>query len=967
MKVASLIILLTSTLLFSQKQYKDTVSINKALKIEILKVDDTLDKISLLNNIISNSKKISFDKGTYSATYKLANLKNAKYGQDSMISVFKRAIEYTNPKSQNYGLYLSNLQDTYQRMNKNDSSLFYNSRLHEHQKTVADPSHRATLNISLGNYWFNKYEYNKSYIYYARVDSICNTAKHLKYSNIHGSALHYLGYAIRTIKGYPDAIAYYEKAKEIYENNDNEKSLQEVNIALGQAYANTGKYDQAITLLDRAVTYAAKFGTENDESYSVIVRGYTYVKMNLFDKAEPDYKKYYELATETKDEVKVRRALGYLGFFYFQKGDYQTALTYYNEAIEKSIETEDDGKLNELYPEVIAIYKETNNLNALAKTYDAYISNIKKIEEKNIVKQTIALDAKYQTEKKEQAIALLTSQKQVAAQRNKNQQTLYMSVIAITGISGFFFFFLFRNRQKTNEKLKNLDKAKSTFFANISHEFRTPITLIKGPLEDQLRDENLTGVKRKNLLGAKRNSERLEALVEQLMALSKLESSTMQLQVQPGNLSNFIGIQAEAFKYKAKDEGLDFSMDLEKIKEPSWFDREILEKICSNLLGNALKYTSPNGSIQVEGNLQNGNYVLIVSNTNNSLSEEEMKYIFTRFYQTKNTNTGMGIGLALTKELTELHKGRISVTKKQNDLIEFKTVLPVSKNSFSSNEILSETLTSKREYGIDSEEIKLPTPTEITEETPLVLIVDDSKEVRDYVASLFTDTYQVKTAANGKEGYIFAQEMVPDIIISDVLMPVEDGIIFTKNSKKNPLTEHIPIILLSAKTEVEDKLAGLDVGADAYIAKPFSPQLLLGTVENLLNNRRKLQERFAREVILKPAKISISTAEEEFLLKLQTVIDEKLADPDFSVTQFGETMGMSRMQLHRKLKAVSGQSTSEFLRTQRLLAATQLLKNKKLSISEIGYAVGFNDPSYFTRCFKEDFGVSPTEYSKKYS
>jgi YesN/AraC family two-component response regulator len=241
-------------------------------------------------------------------------------------------------------------------------------------------------------------------------------------------------------------------------------------------------------------------------------------------------------------------------------------------------------------------------------------------------------------------------------------------------------------------------------------------------------------------------------------------------------------------------------------------------------------------------------------------------------------------------------------------------------------------------------------------------VVDDNVEIRNYVSSIFESTYQIKTASNGKEGLELALEEIPDIVISDVMMPVLDGFGFTKKLKENEITSHIPIILLTAKSDDKDKLEGVHSGADSYVIKPFNSQLLKATVTNLIENRRKLQSRFAQEVLLRPKDIAISSADEQFLERLQKVMDEYLTNPDFSADQFSKEMGVSRMQLHRKLKAITGQTTSEFLRSQRLKLALNLLKDNKATISEIGYTVGFNDPSYFTKCFKQEFGTSPSDY-----
>ena len=275
---------------------------------------------------------------------------------------------------------------------------------------------------------------------------------------------------------------------------------------------------------------------------------------------------------------------------------------------------------------------------------------------------------------------------------------------------------------------------------------------------------------------------------------------------------------------------------------------------------------------------------------------------------------------------------------------------------------MSEILQNTSEIVPTEEEIS-ETSVIANEDAPILLIVDDNQDIRNYVSSIFESSFTIHTAGNGKEGWQLAEELVPDVVVSDVMMPKEDGFSLAQRIKESELTAHIPVLLLTAKTEDESKLKGAEAGADAYLTKPFSSKLLKATVKNLLDTRRKLQQRFAQEVILKPKDISVSSTDEQFLNRLQKVMDKEMTKPDFSSEGFSKAVGVSRMQLHRKLKALTGQTTSEFIRSQRIKAAAQLIKTEKISFAEVGYTVGFNDPSYFARCFKQEMGVSPSEYA----
>lgn len=733
-----------------------------------------------------------------------------------------------------------------------------------------------------------------------------------------------------------------------------------------------------------------------------ILLGQVYLLKNDLQKADSLLSLSYSFFSGLKDERTVAEISMYLGQVKAENGALEEAEAYFNESfsIHKRYERKYEASLNALElarisiekrnpKKAIALLEEAQQLNAAVENsqveQDSYelLANayalsgdykraldfkekaiglkdsLQQIQSAERIKE---IEGIYQTERRDREIELLTSQNQLVEEQKKNQRNILLGGLILTALIGLFFFFQYSNRKKTNRKLKELDKAKSAFFANISHEFRTPLTLIKGPVEDQLRAESLSKNQRKNLQIARSNTQRLESLVEQLLALSKLESGNLKLQVQPGNLSQFVKAQAEAFSFSIKEKQIDYTVDIKTDDAVHWFDRDAMEKILFNLLGNAVKYTEEGGTIKLSGASAGDYYLLDVSNSGDPLNESDLQMVFERFYQADSQNTGTGIGLALTKELVELHKGNISVQSSAEAGTQFSLKIPISKSYFSANEILSAALYNEVIPDEIISEESIDPHINNTEDAPILLVVDDNSEIRAYISSIFESTYKIHTATNGEEGINAAQELIPDIVISDVMMPGIDGFTVTKNLKENEITSHIPVLLLTAKTADSDKLAGVHSGADAYLTKPFNAQLLKATIANLIENRRKLQSRFAQEVVIRPKDIAISSADEQFLERLQKVMDDHITDPQFSAEPFSEAMGVSRMQLHRKLKAITGQSTTEFLRSQRLKLAATLLKSNKSSIAEIGYTVGFNDPSYFTKCFKQEFGCSPTEY-----
>lgn len=723
-----------------------------------------------------------------------------------------------------------------------------------------------------------------------------------------------------------DAKKYTDSAYSYFKRVEDFHQLRAVYFTYMNYYYATDNYDAAGDILNEAIDYYEKKGREEDMAYMLVQYG------NYFRKRKKDCSMAiveYEKAKAIYDKLEntIQNQYVYitegLGLCYAETKDFEKAYLAYQTTYETKK----------------ALVKKANN--ELSRN----------------------LETKYRTEKKEQEIELLKSQNELAEAQKRNQRNALLGGIGLTSLLGLFFFYQYRNRQKTNNKLKELDTAKSTFFANISHEFRTPLTLIKGPLEDQLQSKDLSAGERINLVAAQNNTKRLESLVEQLLALSKLESGKLKLKVQPGNLSQFIAVQAEAFAFSCQEKHINFIVDVQSDTSTHWFDRDAMEKILFNLIGNAVKYSPEHGKVAIAGALEGDKYKISVSNTGTYIEPEQRGKIFERFYQTQTENPGTGIGLALTKELTALHRGSISVHSEPDVDTNFEVIVPISKNSFSASEILTEEL---HQGELELKEVPLEASVntlDIEEDAPVLLLVDDNNEIRSYLASIFENTFDIYQATNGKAGYEKAREIVPDVIISDVMMPEEDGFVLTANLKKNELTSHIPVVLLTARTEDEDKLHGVETGADAYITKPFSSQFLKATVDNLLETRRKLQERFAQEVILKPQEISVSSADEKFIERLQKVFDEHLTNPDFSVDNCAREMGVSRMQLHRKLKALTGLSTSRFINSQRLKLAEKILKTEKITVSEVGYSVGFNDPSYFAKCFKNAYGCSPSEFA----
>jgi len=502
---------------------------------------------------------------------------------------------------------------------------------------------------------------------------------------------------------------------------------------------------------------------------------------------------------------------------------------------------------------------------------------------------------------------------------------------------------------------ENLSEIKSRFFANISHEFRTPLTLIKSPiqsLQNEIKDENQHN--KLNLIDV--NANRMLELVDQLLELSKIDSGNLKLILKDGNISSFFHLIIEPFDFQAKENQLDFSYTIEKTTDNHLFDKDVIEKIVTNLISNAFKYSSKNEAIRFRAAVENSNLKIVVSNANSEIKKEDLPKIFERFYQRNETNSGVGIGLALVKELVDLYQGTIR-TSLENGELSFIVNLPLTVTIENAVVIQSKLATLTIENSIDNET-----------ELPILLIADDNAEIRSVLREIFKTDYRILEAKDGEEALQVALKEIPDCIISDVMMPKMDGFEFTKQTKNNELTSFIPVILLTAKTSDEAHLEGLKSTADAYLTKPFNNEIVKSTVNQLIAERKKLHLRYSQELILKPVDIVVNSVDEKFIEKLQHILKKELSNSEFSMEDFATSTGMSRMQLHRKLKSLLGVSATEFLRNERLKLAAELLKKGNGNISEIAYAVGFNDVSYFSKCFKEMFSATPSDYlnSKKH-
>jgi signal transduction histidine kinase/DNA-binding response OmpR family regulator/ligand-binding sensor domain-containing protein len=518
------------------------------------------------------------------------------------------------------------------------------------------------------------------------------------------------------------------------------------------------------------------------------------------------------------------------------------------------------------------------------------------------------------------------------------------------------------------EHLSELDNLKTRFFTNISHEFRTPITLIQGPLKE-MYDKALNKEERSTVGIMLRNAQRLSKLINQLLDLSKLEAGKMALHASKVELVQFLREIAASYESLAANKNIKYFFYPEVAELMVYIDVEKMEKVVHNLLSNAFKFTKENGEVILYLKAEESHCNIIVKDTGIGIPSDQLNKVFDRFHQVDSSQTrsyeGSGLGMALAKELVELHHGMIRVESTEGKGTTFTVTLRLGKDHLNTHEIIEREDRRKSDPSIE-ETFMSPEQTDAktaeSTEVPILLIAEDNADMRQYICKIFSDQYQIHEATNGKEGLQKANDSIPDLIISDVMMPEMDGYKFCESIKTNEQTSHIPVILLTAKADRDSRIAGLETGADDYLAKPFDAEELKVIVRKRIEERRKIRERFSKEITLEPKQIAITSFDEKFLKKVMAVIEDHMSDESFSIDDLSREAGYSNMHFYRKIKALAGETPSQFLRTIRLKRAAELLRAKSDNVTQIAYSVGFNSLSYFNKCFKEQFGVTPGHY-----
>lgn len=730
------------------------------------------------------------------------------------------------------------------------------------------------------------------------------------------------------------ALAYYKKALELAEKGEDLRLTLACLDNIGGKYSLNGDFSNAGAYLNRAYRLSTASGHNSRTVYITGNLAENYLYMGKYDSAELFGLENLRIATQERNAFEKRQASLVLSRIYAAQNRHAEAY--------------------EMLLEHVALTDSTFN------------------EEKS--RQIEEVREAFETEAKEQEIVNLTALNENVRLKNRTYAGAAIGALILGGL----LFYVQRVKVKRNrllvEKGQEVDRMKSRFFTNISHEFRTPLTLILGPIPGILaRTED--PATRNQLTVMNKNAGRLLELINQLLELSKIESGSVVLQVSRSDVVTVLKGVTLSFHSITEQRGIDLVMDVSPEKLEVNFDRSKFETVLTNLLANAFKFTPPEGQITVTSRLvqrmmkkSRREFIEIsVTDTGSGIPEEDIGNIFNRFYQSDNSQLlqqeGSGIGLALSKEFVELHGGSIQAFSRmgKGTTVVFDIPVDIPDSDAVVDEVGEKRYTMVTIGEGNGEEPGRDEDTTHLETKPMVLVVEDHPEVLDYIREILKEGYAVLTARDGEEGIAKAMETIPDLIISDVMMPMKDGYEVSRTLKGDERTSHIPIILLTARSGSNDRIGGLKSQADDYVTKPFVPAELLARVENLIESRKRLKEKYKKESTLKPSEIAENSIDEKFLQKLVDIVEREIGNEHFGVEQLSQEIGMSRSQLHRKLKALLDQGPNQFIRTFRLKRAHDLLKQRAATTSEIAYRVGFSSPSYFTKCFQEHFGYVPTD------
>ncbi len=820
------------------------------------------------------------------------------------------------------------------------------------------------VNASLGQLYQQQHFYRSALLHYQRADSICqmndvdNNSCTLCIANV--------GVVLMKIKDYENALKYFERATKQYESRNEIYLLNELDIAKANLEWHRDSFATSIILADKTVKYFRKDSSILNWAQALRVLLKAHMDSGQLEKAGDDVIELIQLYHILNDSTKLTYAYTSYANWLNLTESYQLAEENIRKAKQLASGTDDILARQFLNKVSAGIYSSVKNYDDAYNAQSEFIKVTNEYRNKSNERLIKDIEISYDVKNKDQEIRLLNVSNDLMMQKQNIQKRLMWGGLVVFLLVMSILYYLYLLKQNTNQKLKEIDKLKSRLFADISHEFRTPLTLIKGPIEMILEKGDVPIELRNQLSIVDRNTNKLNRLVDSINDLTLLQSGEIELNIRPSNLKTHLKIISASFESMASVKGIQFNTALSLPDEYVYYDPKKLESILYNLLSNAFKFTSE-GEVSLTARIIAPEKVeLQVKDTGIGLSEEDQQNIFKRYFRVSSEKVdaeGIGIGLALASELAKLHMGSISLSSQLGVGSVFTLELTISRQAYENTGLSIGSVYVPNDSNMKTIEIPINTGViSLHEDDQVILLVEDNVDMRRYLEDIFSGVYQVLSAENGEKGLQLADELIPDLIISDLMMPVMDGMAFLKAIKTNQKTSHIPFVMLTADHREEAKLEGLQYGADDFMTKPFSSAEIQLKVQNLIEVRKQLRAKYKEDRFVDPEVLAANDIDEQFWVRLEHVVRANLDNAHFHAADFARAMYMSRMQLHRKLKATTNLSTSIFLRSQRLKAAAQMLRDGNPSVADVAYAVGFTSPSFFSKCFKEVFGVPPNEY-----
>ena len=816
-------------------------------------------------------------------------------------------------------------------------------------ESSGDKLRLLSAKVGMGRIYQRSSDFDRAVSFYFEALPL---AEEVKDKNTEARIKNYLASIYNYQKQYDLAITYFLGALRLVEELNFKPGISAVLTNLGEVYLNVEKFDSAIIYQRKALLIKIELGDKlgTGRVYNNMANVFANSNPPVFDSSLYYYGKGLSIAREIKDQRLTATHLYGIVRVNFMKGNFQLAEESSRPLLDMLDDVQDLSLANNSYDLISLVYAALGDVEA---SFQFRIKS-KMLSDSLLgterIKLTNELEAKYQNDSKQRAIDLLEAENnlqelQIKKRQNERNGLIVLSIVVLLVLG--LLINQYRIKQASNKQLRELDRIKSTFFENLSHEFRTPLSLIKAPIKDRLKKSS--GQEEDEFLNlVLRNAENLDELIKQLLDLAKLEKGRYELKNDVVEASQFFQVLAASYESLASMKEITFDVKIPKDERWLRLDKDLVRKLCNNLLSNAFKFTQINGVVSLQVAYQ-GSLKLRVWNSGPGIPVDEQHRIFDRFYQAGGPqSSGTGIGLALTKELVEVAGGQIALESNADEGTTFIISLPLITTNSQAREPSPRTM----EVASDEERVE---PLFYPEKKNL-LIIEDNEDLRNYLFGLFDSDFNVYTSTNGKVGIEEAKKTIPDLVISDIMMDEMDGLEVCQLLKSDQTTDHIPIVLLTAKTDQETKLSGLKHGADAYLLKPFESEELKTIVHNLIAQRQKLREKYSGS----GTQEGHESNAHPFIQKSEQVVAQHLSNDTFTADDFAREVGMSRMQLHRKLKAMTGLSTTAFVRHQRLVQARTRLEQGE-SVSQVAYAVGFSSLAYFSKSFKEEFGILPSQ------